>query len=87
MEMKERIERMASTTWDVIGGDILQLLEDAGEPPILTRDEVIQTVCDASYMEVHGQDKDAYAVWDHLPSLKKKLEAVSGAFPCERYGW
>ncbi len=47
-KMLERIQRMASITWQVIGGDYLTLLEEQCEQPSMTRDHVMEVVCDAS---------------------------------------
>jgi len=85
-EMVTRIHRMANITWDVIGGDILTVMEEQGEGNTLTKEEVIECVSDASYMMYHGQDKEAYEKWNSLKwDDKKKL--LEGAFPFERYGW
>ena len=86
-EMSKRIQRMASRTWDVIGGDCLQCLEDAGEKPIMPRDHVIESVCDADYMKMYGGDKEAYEVWINLPTYKEKMDIVKPAFPYAKYGW
>jgi len=85
--MKKRIERMASRTWEVIGGDILTVMEEQGIKPIADRDTVIECVCDAGYMLTHGADKEAYTFWATLPTYDAKMEAVKGAFPHARYGW
>ena len=85
--MQERIERMALQTWDTIGGDCLTCLEEAGEKPVMTKDDVIETVCDASYMKTYGGDEEAYKHWDALPSYEAKKAAVEAAFTFERYGW
>ena len=85
--MKERIERMASVTWDVIGGDILTVTEEQGLNPVIDRETVIECVCDASYMKTHGGDKEAYDFWNNLSTYDAKMEAVRGAFKFRRYGW
>ena len=87
MKMKERIERMAYRTWETIGGDVLSCLAEQGIPEVITRDEVIETVCDASYMKTHGDDPEAYKYWSNLPTYDAKMEAVKGAFPHKKYGW
>jgi hypothetical protein len=87
MNMKERIELMARRTWDVIGSDMLTALEEAGETPIMDKETVIELVCDASYMMIHGGDKEAYTFWTNLPTYDAKQEAVRTAFPHQRYGW
>lgn len=85
--MKERIERMAYKTWDVIGGDILTCLGEQGLPEVMPKDDVIESVCDAGYMKIHGGDEEAYEVWNKLPSYDDKMNAVRGAFIYRRYGW
>ena len=86
-KMKKRIEEMAYRTWETIGGNILTVLAEQNMPEMMTREEVIESVCDASYMKTHGRDEVAYAFWNQLPTYKEKLDAVRGAFPCETYGW
>lgn len=87
MEMQERIERMAYRTWEVIGNDVLTCLAEQNLPEIMTKDEVIESVCDASYMLTHGGDKEAYGHWNALPSYDAKMAAVKPAFPYKTYGW
>lgn len=87
MEMKDRIERMAYRTWEVIGGDVLTVLEECGESPVMPRDHVIEAVCDAGYMKTYGDDAEAYEAWSELSNYKAKMEAVKGAFPYKTYGW
>lgn len=84
---KERIIEMAKRTWDVIGGDTLRCLEEEGVDPVIPREEVIEVVCDAGYMKMYGNDKEAYEVWNKLPTYDEKMAAVKGAFPFEMYGW
>jgi len=86
-EMEKRIIRMASTTWDVIGGDVLHSLQEAGEPPEMPRADVIETVCDADYMLTHGGDKEAYKFWDGLKTYEEKKRVVGKAFLFKSYGW
>jgi len=83
----ERIEQMALRTWEAIGGDILRCLEEMNKTPIMTREEVIESVCDAGYMKMYGNDKVAYEEWDNLPNYEAKMEAVRPAFTFEKYGW
>lgn len=85
--MEQRIIRMALQTWDTIGGDCLTCLEEMGKKPIMTKEDVIDTVCDASYMQMHGGDKEAYEHWNALPSYEAKKAAVEKAFVFLRYGW
>jgi hypothetical protein len=86
-EMTKRIHRMANITWDVISGDILTLKKECGEKPILTKDEVVDCVCDASYMMYHGGDKEAFEVWDGIKNYKEQTKIISDAFTFNRYGW
>jgi len=85
-DMQKRIERMALRTWDQIGGDSLRCLEECGEPAVMDRDAVVETVCDASYMETYGGDLEAYKFWDKLPTYTSKKKCVAKAFPFETYG-
>ena len=86
-DMQERIIKMASKTWNIIGGDCLRALEEAGEKAEMPRSHVIETVCDADYMLSYGEDKEAYKFWDNLPTYEDKIKAVKKAFPFSRYGW
>ena len=86
-EMSERIQKMALLTWDQIGGDCLRGLEEVGEQPIMSKDEVLEIVCDADHMKMYGLDSEAYEVWKNLPDYDAKLNAIKSAFPFERYGW
>ena len=85
-EMIKRIHIMANRTWEVIGGDILTLMEEQGEGNSITKDGVVECVCDASYMMYHGNDKEAYEEWNKL-EWNDKEKVVSDAFPFKRYGW
>ena len=86
-QMKDRIERMAYQTWETIGGDILTCMAEQELPEVMTKDQVIEAVCDASYMKTHGHDIEAYDFWNNLPTYDTKMEAVKDAFPYETYGW
>ena len=85
--MQERIEIMARRTWEAIGSDMLSSLQESGRSPVMGRDEVIEVVCDASYMKMYGGDEKAYTFWNNLPTYDAKMEAVRTAFPHQRYGW
>ena len=84
-EMKERMERMASRTWDQIGGDVLNAV--GGTEATMPKDEVMEVVCDADHMMTFGDDKEAYEAWKALPTYKDKLKAIEGAFTYDAYGW
>ena len=87
-EMKERMEQMASRTWDAIGGDML--VDEEGnmdESATMPKDHVIEVVCDADRMAMYGDDKEVYEVWKALSSYDEKLKAIEGAFTYEYYGW
>lgn len=86
-EMIKRIHRMANITWDVIGGDILRLKEECGEDPVVSKDEVVECVCDASYMMYHGGDKEAFKAWEGLGSYAKRTKVIRDAFTFNTYGW
>lgn len=85
-EMKKRIEIMALKTWGVIGADILRIVEEQGGNPIILQNEVVDAVCDASYMQMYGNDEEAYTLWNSLP-IDIQENVVKKAFPAARYGW
>ena len=85
-EMVERIQRMAITTWDIIGGDMLTVMEEMGEGDVMSQDAVIECVADADYMLTHGRDKEAYEAWKKL-KWKEQDKILKDAFPYKRYGW
>ena len=85
--MRERVQRMALRTWDCIGADCLGALEECGEKPVMTKEDVIETVCDAGYMKIYGGDKEAYEWWNSLKTYELKIDAVKKAFKFARYGW
>jgi len=85
--MVDRIHRMANRTWDIIGGDILTVMEEMGEGNIMSKDEVIESVSDADYMMTHGNDKEAYEAWKKIPTWEERQNILKGAFLHERYGW
>ena len=85
--MEKRIIRMALNTWDAIGGDILTVCEEMGKEPVMTKAEVIESVCDAGYMSMYGGDKEAYDFWKALPTWKAREAAVAPAFSYRTYGW
>jgi len=85
-EMVDRIHRMANATWEAIGGEVLTIMEEQGEGNVLSRDEVVDCVCDASYMMYHGGDKEAYEAWSKL-ERDAQDQIIREAFPSSRYGW
>jgi hypothetical protein len=85
-EMVKRIQEMAARTWDVIGGDVLTILEQEGEVPVMSKADVIETVSDADYMLTHGDDKEAYQIWKEL-DFDEQFKVLKGAFTYARYGW
>ena len=86
--MKRRIEDMAERTWNAIGADLL-VDEDGNvdESKSIPKDEVMEVVADADRMEMYGDDKEAYEIWEKLGSYDEKLKAISGAFTFEHYGY
>lgn len=86
-DMVKRIHRMAITTWDIIGGDVLTIMEEMGEGNVMSRDAVIESVSDADYMLTHGHDKEAYEAWKSLATCNEKEKILKDAFPHKRYGW
>ena len=84
-EMVKRIHRMAYTTYETIAGDIQQCRAEMGEPDRdMTREEVVETVCDADYMLTSGRDEEAYMFWLTL-SREQSQQVVTDAFPHDYY--
>lgn len=81
-DLQKRITEAANRTWRAIGGEILQ----AAEEDNLTREEVIECVADAGYMEEFGNDNLAVAEFRNLP-YEQQEEILLKAFPFKRYGW
>lgn len=89
-EMDKRLQRIAARTWDVIAGDIL--VDDYGRPDYkktLQRSHVIEIVCDADYMLMHGGDEEAYAYFIYLREnhYNYRQKVIKEAFPYAKYGW
>ena len=85
--MRERVQRMALRTWESIGADCLRAMEECGENPIMSRTDVIETVCDAGYMKMYGGDDEAYEWWNSLKTFELRIEVVREAFKFATYGW
>jgi len=88
-ELDSRLKSLAQHTWNVIGGDVLQCRQECGEGGDMKRSEVIETVCDADYMFMHGDDHEAYAYFIYLRDnhLKYRDKIMKEAFPYKTYGW
>jgi len=80
---KTKIIRALRITWDVIGPEILQLTEQDS----ISKDDVIEAVCDADYVVTHGgltlEEWREFQSQDDLV----KIPVLLDAFPCEEYGW
>lgn len=81
-DLQKRITEAANRTWHAIGGDVLR----AAEEDNLTREEVIECVADAGYLEDFGEDKEAVKEFRKL-SYEEQEEIMLKAFPFSRYGW
>lgn len=79
-EMKKRIIRAMSRTWDYIGCDLLS--ETEGDIP---QSEVIEVVLDADRVTMFGNDKEAAKVLYEL-SYNAMKNLAKEAFPFKRYG-
>lgn len=88
-EMDDRLIGIAKTTWDIIGGDILQSIEEYGDKPEMPRSHVIEVVRDADYMLMHGGDPEAYAYYLYLRDHHEKHldKVMKEAFTFKRYGF
>lgn len=83
-EMDKRVMQMANSTWDCIGGDVLE----ANEGKDMPRSHVIECVSDADYMYTNGCDHEAYAYFLFLNEThpKHKEKVMKEAFPFKKYG-
>lgn len=88
-EMDDRLIGIAKTTWDTIGGDVLQSMEEMGEKAEMPRSHVIEVVRDADYMLMHGGDPEAYAYYLYLrDNHERHLDKVmKEAFTFKTYGF
>lgn len=88
-DMDERVKSMADQTWGIIGGDILQSIEEYGDKPEMPRSHVIEVVRDADYMLMHGGDPEAYAYYLYLRDHHEKHldKVMKAAFPFKTYGF
>ena len=85
-EIHVRIKRALQRTWDVIGSDMLTSLQEAGQAEEMTRDHVIEVVCDADHLESHGDDRKIVDVFRELVDVDR-LAICKLAFPFESYSW
>ena len=86
-EMRDRIVSMANLTWQAIGADVLQCVEDAGENIPIGREEVVEMVGDCDRMAMYGDDREAFEVYKALDTWEKRQEVLRFAFPHPLYGW
>ena len=75
------IQRAAQATWQYIGGDVLEM--NGGHA--ISRDEVIEAVLDADYMQQHVKDKALYRKFSSL-KYAAQIALIVPAFPLKRYG-
>ena len=81
-DLQKRMKRAANLVWEYIGSDVLK----TAEVDSMSREDVIEVVLDASYLEYHGQDPEAVAEFRKL-SYEEQEEIMLKAFPFSRYGW
>ena len=93
----DRFSRACRTTWQVIGGDMIQSLWDNAGLSEMPRNDVIELVLDADHMRMYGEHNSGNNDWVafyglrlspwieehyHYPSFNKLMREV---FPYERY--
>jgi hypothetical protein len=83
-DMVKRIHHMANATYQVIGSDLQACRAEMGEGGDMTREEVVEVVCDADHMETNGDDREAYEFWLGL-SYEQAHEVVTEGFLFEYY--
>lgn len=54
-EQRKRVIRMLQRTWESIGTDILQAIEQAGERPVVAQEDMLDVVGD--YVELYGPEE------------------------------
>lgn len=91
-EQEKEIQTIARSTWQVIGGDILQCTEKSS----MSAREVVEAVMDASYMKTNGLSHskaseetrkiidDMYSSPEMIKAVEKQVKIAFSAF--KRYG-
>jgi hypothetical protein len=74
-EQMKRIATAIHCTWQAIGYDVLNAVKEAEGKDYVTRDVMIETVCDADYMKAYGLDPEACKWVDEMFD-----ESYDGAF-------
>lgn len=79
------IERGLQRVWDTVGGDYLSGLEEEGGGSTLTKEDVVEVVLDAGYLETYNKDLDTKQFRALSYNDQKKI--ARKVFPFSRYGW
>ena len=84
-ELDKRLGSLANGTWQVIGDDILDCVGKSS----ISRKDVIECVCDADWMHIHGNDDEAYTYYIYLRDNNEKhlAKVMKAAFQYGRYGY
>jgi len=86
---KEQLDELGNAflrTWDVIGGDVLQCMEQQGEEPVIKRDDVIEMCME--HVRSYGQIKDKEILkWLDTAGYDLITKSVKPYFKYARYGW
>lgn len=85
-ELTKRVCHAAQTTWQTIGGDVLDAACEGNESGSIPRAHVIEVVLDADYMLTYGRDDAAYFCQGILPQ-KQRDKIMRLAFPFGTYGY
>jgi hypothetical protein len=89
---KEQYDRIATAmyrTWNAIGGDVLQSMQENEGRDSLSKDEMIEVVTDADNMTAYGNDKEAAKWVDELfnADYNGAYRQLRKLFEFKRYGY
>jgi len=82
LPMDERMKRVLETIWQIIACDCLQSTDNG----IMSQDEVIEIVLDASRPETLGGDKEAAKELDKM-SYEDQIKIAKEVFKYREYGY
>ncbi len=87
-EQKDRIYRAMYETWQQIGSDVIQSMEENEHRSYVTKDEFIEVVTDANYMETYSRDTEACKLVDELfkADYDGAYKVLRKLFKYERFG-
>jgi hypothetical protein len=87
-EQYDRIARAMNATWQTIGGDVITAMQEGENRDYVTKDEFIECVTDANYMDSYAHDPEACKWVDELykADYDGAFKQLRKLFKFERYG-